>query len=55
MNTCAQEAVNVLRDYGFRIPDAIIDNLYRVLKTSGSDLCGHAKRNRAQGWPISWR
>ena len=33
MNTRAWEAVNILRDYGFRIPDDIIDNLYRVLKT----------------------
>lgn len=33
MNTRTWEAVNILRDYGFRIPDDIIDNLYRVLKT----------------------
>ena len=35
MNTRAWEAINILRDYGFRIPDDIIDNLYRVLKTKG--------------------
>lgn len=33
MNTRTWEAMNILRDYGFRIPDDIIDNLYRVLKT----------------------
>lgn len=33
MNTRALEAMNILRDYGFRIPDDITDNLYRVLKT----------------------
>ena len=33
MNTRAWEVVNIFRDYGFRIPDDIIDNLYRVLKT----------------------
>ena len=33
MNTRARETVNTLRDYGFRIPDDIIDNLYRTLKT----------------------
>lgn len=46
MNTRAWEAVNILRDYGFRVPDDIIDNLYRVLKTKevlGEDD-GHADR-----------
>lgn len=33
MNTRAWEAMNILRDYGFHVPDDIVDNLYRVLKT----------------------
>ena len=33
MNTRALEAMNILRDYGFRAPDDIINNLYRALKT----------------------
>lgn len=35
MNARVWEAMNILRDYGFRIPNDIIDNLYRVLKTKG--------------------
>lgn len=33
MNTQIWEAMNILRDYGFRVPEDIPDNLYRVLKT----------------------
>ena len=43
MNTRAWEAVNILRDYGFRIPDDIIDNLYRVLKTK--EIIGNDETN----------
>ena len=50
MNTCAREAVNVLRDYGFRIPDAIIDNLYRVLKTK--EIVGEAENHPDQIYAV---
>lgn len=33
MNSRIWETINILRDYGFRIPEDITDNLYRVVKT----------------------
>lgn len=50
MNTRAWEAMNVLRDYGFRTPDDIIDNLYRVLKTK--EIVGGAETNADQIYAV---
>ena len=39
MNSRVWEVVNILRDYGFKIPDDIPSTLYRVLKTKAA-ICG---------------
>ena len=50
MNTRAWEAVNILRDYGFRIPDDIIDNLYRVLITK--EIVGNEETQQDQIYAV---
>lgn len=50
MNTRAWEAVNTLRDYGFRIPDDIIGNLYRVLRTK--EIVGEDENNPDQIYAV---